>query len=311
MKGIVTLICIGFFFFSPCTAQPDSRNSENVHFITTDIDAFWKAFDLFKKDTTNNPFADYLKNGTAGLHDFLEHRIKDSASFKKVIRNEISYYEKIRASSYRMLDYQDRVRSYYAAFRKIYPEGSFPDIYFVIGQLNSASASSPDKIMIGMEEFADNMFLTSTGSKSISMERLPLLIAGTLAFHNQKPAHTGFTLLRQCIILGSSDFLATLIVSDDKSTILNQPNYIYGEQHEESLVKQFLRQKNSDDFSEWLFHSGVGDKPRDLGFWIGYKITEAYYNNAPDKMKAINDILKINDFEKFLLLSGYAEPFKN
>jgi hypothetical protein len=310
MKSIVTLIFVGFLFL-PCSAQPDSRDSENIQFITADIDAFWKAFDLFKADTTSNPFADYLRNGTAGLHDFLEHRIKDSASFKKVIREEISYYENIRASTYRMLEYQDKVKSYYAGFRKIYPEGSFPDIYFLIGQLNSASASSSDKIMIGMEEFADKVYHTSTGGASIPMERLPLIIAGTLAFHNQKPAHTGFTLLRQCIILGSSDFLATLIVGDDKDMILNQPNYVYGEKHEESVIKQFLRQKNSDDFSEWFFHPPVDNKPRDLGFWVGYKITEAYYNNAPDKMKAINDILKINDFEKFLLLSGYTEPFKN
>jgi hypothetical protein len=38
--------------------------------------------------------------------------------------------------------------------------------------------------------------------------------------------------------------------------------------------------------------------------WIGYKITNACYNKAADKMQAIEDILTITDFDRFLEQSG-------
>ena len=41
---------------------------------------------------------------------------------------------------------------------------------------------------------------------------------------------------------------------------------------------------------------------------MGYLIAKAYYEKAPDKTKAIREILTIRDFDHFLLESGYAGP---
>jgi hypothetical protein len=38
---------------------------------------------------------------------------------------------------------------------------------------------------------------------------------------------------------------------------------------------------------------------------MGYRITQAYYDRAPDKRQAITDILSIRDFDAFLAASGY------
>ncbi len=50
-------------------------------------------------------------------------------------------------------------------------------------------------------------------------------------------------------------------------------------------------------------------KPADLGYYIGYKIVESYYNRAKDKKQVIKDILDIKDFNAFLKASGYDEKF--
>ena len=58
---------------------------------------------------------------------------------------------------------------------------------------------------------------------------------------------------------------------------------------------------------DWLYN-GLDDKrdyPADLGYYMGYKICEAYYNKAQDKKQAVKDILTIQDFEQFLSDSGY------
>jgi hypothetical protein len=284
----------------------------DVHFITTDIDAFWTAFDIFKNDSTTNPFGTYLRNGSDGLKDFAEHRIKDSASFLQVIKKELAYYENLRNTRYQMLEYKDVLKQYFKNFKSIYPQAEFPKIYFVMGQLNTGATNSNSAIIVGWDLFSDPGNKLSNGKSGINFDRLPIIIAGALAYHNQKPAYTGYTVLRQCVVMGTADFIASLIVGNDKHLIFEQPNYLYGEQHEQELVSQFLREKDSDDLSQWLYDPNPsGPRPPDLGFWIGYKIAEAYYNNSPDKVKAIDELMKINDFEKFLLLSGYTEPFRN
>ena len=63
------------------------------------------------------------------------------------------------------------------------------------------------------------------------------------------------------------------------------------------------------DYTGWLFSSTEG-RPNDLGYWMGYKITKSYYDRTPDKLQAVDDIMNIRDFEKFLLQSGYAGKFE-
>jgi hypothetical protein len=204
------------------------------------------------------------------------------------------------------------LKRYFENFKRIYPEAEFPEIDFVMGQLNTGATTSNNGIIVGWELFSPPENKLSSGKSEINIDRLPIIIAGALGYYNQKPAYTGYTVLRQCIVMGTADFLASLMIGDDKNLILEQPNYLYGEQHEQELVTEFLREKNSDDLSQWFYNPDpAGNRPPDLGFWIGYKIAEAYYNNSPDKFKAVDELMKINDFEKFLLLSGYTEPFRN
>jgi uncharacterized protein YjaZ len=63
--------------------------------------------------------------------------------------------------------------------------------------------------------------------------------------------------------------------------------------------------------SRWLYQGDQSkDRPADLGYYMGYKIAEAYYKRAADKKQAVKDILQIKDFHQFLAASGYAEKFK-
>ena len=61
-------------------------------------------------------------------------------------------------------------------------------------------------------------------------------------------------------------------------------------------------------YKKWLYNGNSSkDRPADLGYFIGYRICEAYYNQAEDKEKALNEILKINRFKKLLKKSGYGK----
>ena len=71
------------------------------------------------------------------------------------------------------------------------------------------------------------------------------------------------------------------------------------------LWDEFLKAKDNTSWEPWLYTSKVQSRPKDLGYWMGYKITQAYYNNMVDKEKAIDDIMSITDFNAFLEKSGY------
>jgi len=281
-----------------------------IKFMTDDVHLFWRAFDLFIQDTTLNPFVDYYNSGSVAIKDILRFEPNAAQTMKNTVRRELSHYLAVRHNIQLIDRYKSEVDAYFKNFRAIYSHAEFPPVHFVVGKLNSGGTVTQNGIIIGLEMFGDSLAVKNR-PQTIRMEDLPVVIATCLVFYNQKPAHTGYTLLRQAIVHGAADFLATLIVGEKKQLILERPHYKYGDAHEETLVREFLRQRDETDFSGWFYYGNPSGRPADLAFWIGYKITESYYTSARDKTKAIDDILKINDFEKFLLLSGYAEPFRN
>jgi hypothetical protein len=70
---------------------------------------------------------------------------------------------------------------------------------------------------------------------------------------------------------------------------------------EKMLWFEFKKDMRRNDLSKWIYNLGViKDRPADLGYYIGYKICETYYNHMSDKRKAIKNIIEMKDFEKFL-----------
>jgi len=303
----MTFLSFLFFISFPTFSQRIS----DFNIETRDLATFWRVYELFSADTTKNPFGQYLKNGTAGLRMLDRHRMQDSVSLKKVIQKNLAYYDQARKTSINIDSVKTTALQYFTRFKDLYPAATLPHIYFIIGGLNTHVATINDTILIGIENFLDQQLTTIEGRRSSLATDLPLTLARVIILTNQKPAHTGWTLLRQCVLHGTTEFILGLLDESEKLKLLSLDNFLYGEAHEEALVKEFLLLKDDDNFQGWLYNDSEQiERPKNLGYWIGYKIVQSYYNNAVDKSKAISDILKINDFNKFLLLSGYAETFR-
>ena len=114
------------------------------------------------------------------------------------------------------------------------------------------------------------------------------------------------TLLERCLREGIADFLGELI-SGERVKGLNGPRvYPYGEAHEAELWAEFEAHKSDPGRGEWLYSQTSDDRPQNLGYWLGYQITEAYFERAQDKHRAVREILRMTDPEDFLRRSGYA-----
>ena len=117
------------------------------------------------------------------------------------------------------------------------------------------------------------------------------------------------TLLARAINEGAADFITQLALGYN----INSRIHAYGNAHEQELWNKFKSQMETDDSSEWLYNGEdeKTGKPGDLGYYMGFKICEAYYNRSADKKKAVSDILTIQDFKKFLEESRYDEKIKS
>lgn len=75
---------------------------------------------------------------------------------------------------------------------------------------------------------------------------------------------------------------------------------------------EYVVSERQDDFGNWLYNGGQRGEDADLGYYVGYEISKAYYGNAKDKQQAVKDIIEL-DFaddaavEAFLARSGYFE----
>ncbi|WP_229423700.1 hypothetical protein [Massilia frigida] len=285
-------------------ASPDT-----FRYITSDIARFWSVDD--RLGMAADPAAlmerEYLDSGTVGLHGFVHRRIGSGEQLVRRIGKHPAYDRAIRATTSRAAAFEPEIRAGLRRFQALYAAAVFPDIYFVIGGLRSGGTASPDGLLIGTEMYGRGPDVPvgeldawlKTGTADIDM--LPSIVTHELMHFQQQLDPQ--TLPGHAIKEGSCDFLASLVAKGN----FNAHLYRYGYAHEAQLKKEFLAAMDGVDVKRWLYSGAPdGERPADLGYFMGFRITEAYYQQAKDKRQAIVDILNIKDVKRFLADSGYA-----
>src|SRR5262249_44345225 len=203
-----------------------------------------------------------------------------------------------------------------AAFLKLkelYPAAVFPDAYFVIGQLGSGGAASDNGLLMGAEKVtraADvpTRELYDWQKKRVigQRENPPLVAHESIHFQQKFPTQT--SLLCQCLKEGGADFLGELV--SGRLIIRMRETHQWANARERQLWEEFQKDMDGGAFSRWFYaSSGKDGRPVDLGYWIGYKISEAYYKTAGDKKRAVQEMMVVNDCKGFLKASRNAEKF--
>jgi Domain of unknown function (DUF4932)/Predicted Zn-dependent protease (DUF2268) len=271
--------------------------SEKIH--TEDIYLFWKVFDQTYPNLKASAFeAEYLEKGSKGLKAFIPNRIESGKNLRKVVMREMDYYQGIRESTLSVEAKRSLITDHFKKFRALYPAAILPQVYFVIGAKNTGGMAFRGGLSIGAE-----MFGKSDGkiTPRLDLDLIDDVVIHELVHFQQRYASDN-SLLAQSIREGSADFLCELVTG----THANQDIYQYGNAHEHELWNEFKTRMDKADWGGWLYYQRDKSIPKDLGYWMGYKITKAYYDKAADKSKAIKEMLTIQDFKKFLADSGYV-----
>jgi hypothetical protein len=300
-------------------AMLPSANPDSVKIITSDITHFWWAFDEATPADAGRIFSDeYLGRGSAALREFVRLKMGRLDNLTSKIWSSSRYYASLRSSTLSIRSEEERIRESFRNLKQIYADARFPNVYFVIGAMNSGGIATRNGLVIGAELFsktpASPLDELNSWERTVvqPIDKIPVVVAHELVHYQQQFEKPLMTLLERSIAEGTADFVSEKIAGAQ----INELQHRYGDQHEEVLWGEFQRAMKGTDYSRWLYNGGllartgqIERRPADLGYYVGYKICQAYYDRAVDKKKAVKEMLEINDFEEFLRESGYGSRF--
>lgn len=291
------------------TPVPAPADPLTVEIETQDADRFAALF----LHSNGHPTAEqlqreYLDPGSYGVRVFTPGRIRDAETLAARIAKQPEVYDRaIRTCLPIVKETTGELRATYLALRGIFPELPLPRMYLVVGADNSGGTAGPGAQVLGLETLC---------KLADSPEKLRKLLR---AFYGHETVHTfqadpekagqGGTLLGSVLTEGAADFIATL-ASGQQS---DPERAAWASPREAELWRQFEAdlaltsgaswddlKKNpevSQAFHRWIGNYGKAPEgwPSEVGYWMGQRIWQRWYDRQPDKHAALRAMLEMKD----------------
>ncbi len=277
----------------------------------SDIDNFWRIYDRLDQPGADSILMnEYVLKGSTGLRTFFEKRMGlQPINLLAHIRKKKKYFASIRSVSLNLYRYKPAIIAAAKKIKELYAEAIFPPTYFTIGAFDAFGTADGGAGQLVGAEFLMDGNRTDT-SELTRFEKFAVAdssrITGIIIhelIHTEQQTAADNTLLAMAVNEGAADFITQLALGYN----INSKIHAYGNLHQKTLWAQFSEAMYGTETQDWLYNgmNVTGDRPADLGYYIGYKICEAFYNKASDKKAAVKEILQIRDFKAFLQKSGY------
>jgi hypothetical protein len=249
---------------------------------------------------------DYLGAASPGLRAYAEQFDVTGVSIATAVAASPDRYADLEGLVEAILAREEELRSGFRLLRELFPGTVFPPVWFVVGGHGPRGQASPAGALIGAE-----------GLDTQPDQIAPLVLHELAHFQSamlqgvdvyRRIYGPGRTLLALALREGSAEFIARLATGRHTNPAAEH----YGLQHEAALWREFRQVMAGADTGEWMWvRPADPTRPSDLGYWIGYRIVESYYDRAEDRRQAIVDILSLTDFDAFLQESNYAARFED
>lgn len=304
-KGLLILAGLSVFCCLQSTAQPNyPRSAGEAKLIYSDLEHFIEAYGELaaNKDTIVVLQTLYFDRGSAGLKEYIKRHQLSAELMRDSLRANPERYALLPgfldtiAATERM--YTDLMQD----FSKVLPNAMYPPTYLLVGANKGIGQASGVGQLVTVTRSADDL------------KKLRKLMVHELAHFQQAMAmgiqkyaalySTPDNLLGMCLREGGAEFVTGQVLGD-----ITQTRALEFIEKDEVLMKgKFLQDLETDTQNReyWLWPwAGQKEYPKLLGYAMGYKINKAYYEQAPDKDAALQDILRMDDAEAFVTASGY------
>ncbi len=265
-----------------------------------DVTRFYALYDAAGgRPTAEQLQRDYLDAGSGGLKDLARLRNVTGETMARAIVSRPQAYEDARACMAVLPKVRSRLDEVVATLARLYPQASFPPITIAVSRTKPVAMADAQGVRIGLEALCATRYMNPNIE-----DRFVHVVAHEYAHSQQDQAFIGKdapTVLEASLMEGSAEFVAELI----SGQVGNLAPRGLAKGRELEIERRFVGDMDKTDLSPWLYN-GANDTPGDLGYWVGYRITRAYYDREPDKKKALAGILAMNDAKDFLARSGWA-----
>jgi uncharacterized protein YjaZ len=307
MKHILTLtLAFGFLFIIKVGAQPSfPKNAKEAELVSTDILNFIDAYKALKtnSDTIETIQTLYLDKATPGLKEYIARFNLSANAISQAIQKYPEEYKKIEKFYRQMAEIERVFLDQMETYKKVIPQAMFPPTYLLIADYSGIGQASKTGQLISIERKCVD-----------DIEQLKNLIVHELT-HFQQAVTMGMAkyisiyakkdnLLDVVLREGGAEFITFKLVRKREDQFKKLHDY---EKNELAYWERFKTDLKNQDSTFWLNAKHDNDEgiPVQLGYGLGYKIVEAYYNQAADKTKALLDILLMEDANVFFEKSNY------
>jgi len=301
---LLLLVLLSTFAHAANQPEPPSITSRQPVVRIDDVARFYAAYDKADgKPSAAALQAGYLDAGSPGLKQFVTARISPAQKLADAIAKSPQDFRNARRCVPMLPAARDQLRQVFSALTKLDPRATFPPVTIVIGRNNTGGTTTANGVTIGLEVICRSNWLTPDIT-----QRLVHLIAHEYV-HVQQPAAqvappANASVLFASLVEGGAEFIGELTSGE----VLNVHLKRWTQDKACRIERDFQTHAMDTDMSHWLYNGpGTPEAPGDLGYWVGYRIARAYYAQASDKPRAIQDILNVNNDNaaSFLERSGW------
>ncbi len=287
-----------------------TNDPAKVELIYDDLHNFIRAMDMMDKG--NSPEAifkrEYLDKASPGLKEYLRANKYEAKHFVEEIRKKMAQYIGLRDLPKALASQENKIRKAFKGLTKVIPNTIFLPVYYFVGIRGGGLFAEPSEygLLIAISELDEDL----PGVKLVLVhETVHVQQALTVGLEEYQSIYgPKMSLLALSLREGVAQFL-TFLSTGERS---KEEAYDYLAKNEKKVWERFKKEMNNRLPGDWMWEKPKNpEQPRDLGYIIGDRIVETYYNRAEDKEKAIKDILSITDYKKFFEKSGYAEKFSD
>ena len=284
-------------------AQPNYPTSpENAELIYSDVVNFIEAYQYLNKDADTIAVLNkyYFDRSSAGLKEYIIKHSLTPELLKAAIAKDPDRYAKIPGFLAVAEAFKPEYSMLMKQFGEVLPSAMYPPTYLLVGANRGIAQASKYGQLVTITRVVD------------SNEKLKKLIVHELA-HFQQAITMGIqeygalygkadNMLGLCLREGGAEFITYLVLNQ----ITQTKGLEYFRQHELDLKSRFKSDLATQNPGYWLWDSIEDpETPNLLGYVIGFKICEAYYQNSTEKNNALKDILAITQPEGFVEKSQF------
>jgi hypothetical protein len=248
---------------------------------------------------------EYLDKASPGLKEFAREKGVKVEDFIEAIKERKETYDYLHDLPAQLARQEKKIRDSFVGLKKIIPNAVFMPVYYLVGP-NPGAMGEPSEygLMISISELdkdIENIHLLLVHETIHVQQALTVGMEEYQAIFGPK-----MSLLALSIREGAAYFLTLLSAGGHT----HKESWDYGVQNERDLWQRFKAEMNDRLPGDWMWGKPADpEQPPHLGYIMGARIVESYYNKAQDKQKAVQEILSITDYIGFLENSGYADKF--